>query len=255
MMSATTLPVRERPILFSGPMVRSILADQKTQTRRVMKPQPPEWIREFGYTCMTPPGHISGRGYWKGVPGEEGPGEKFFPCPHGAVGDRLWVRETFALQTCVDGEEPPFADGRPIWQRPESDWDGLLPLWTQPHYRATDPAPDLCCECERCAQCRDGDAAPHWRPSIFMPRWASRITLELTGVRVERVQEISEADAIAEGCSRDYNDVPWCTDQACTHRGAQWHFRSIWDSLNAKRGYGWDLNPWVWVLAFRRITP
>jgi len=211
-MSVTTLAVRERPILFSAPMVRSILADQKTQTRRVVKAA---HLRNLAL------GVRRARAEW---------GDSAFVdiairdvlervltlCPYGQHSDRLWVRETHY-----------------VWSAGYMDGTGR-----EISYRATEP-----------------DAPTTWTPSIHMPRWASRITLELTGVRVERVQEISEADAIAEGCSRDYNDVPWCTDQACTHRGAQWHFRSIWDSLNAKRGYGWDLNPWVWVLAFRRITP
>src|SRR5690348_12362489 len=83
--------MRERPILFSAPMVRALLAGTKTQTRRAVTPQPPEWCTEFGYTAFTPTGSISGRGRY----GNDGPAEKFFRCPYGIAGDRLWVRETW----------------------------------------------------------------------------------------------------------------------------------------------------------------
>lgn len=126
-------------------------------------------------------------------------------CPYGVPGDRLWVRET--------------------WQ----DW---CPTWSggrthRPAYRAT---PD-----ERGEPLR-------WRPSIHMPRWASRITLELTGVRVERLQAIDEAGAICEGFMYAGRGDDWQRPDS---------FRVLWDRLNSPRGYGWDMNPWIWVLEFR----
>jgi hypothetical protein len=92
-----------------------------------------------------------------------------------------------------------------------------------------------------------------WKPSIHMPRWASRILLEVTDVRVQRVQEISEEDALAEG-TRCHLDI-----EPKNHHDCSWsykeHFEKLWDSINAKRGYGWDVNPWVWAISFRRIRP
>lgn len=176
--------MKERPILFSGEMVRAILDGRKTQTRRVVKPQLGDL---FDYeTCSPKPS-----------------------CPYGAPGDRLWVRETFSL------------------------------LGGQAEYRATR---------------RMGEPAAPWRPSIFMPRWPSRIDLELTAVRVERVQDISEADAIAEGVK--FYDDP--------NTSAVKLFIALWDSINAKRRdprsgqilpYSWADNPRVWSLTFRRIRP
>jgi hypothetical protein len=204
-------------ILFSGPMVRAILEDRKTQTRRVMKPQPPEsttWDQESGLFVID--------GSCLGI---------MRSCPYGAPGDTLWVRETFALESCcsVDWYEPPFKDGRPLKVTDDPD-DGRF--WEQPHYRATDPTPELAYEDDE-----RGEPTCKWRPSIFMPRWASRITLTLTDVRVQRVQDISEADAIAEGMTIGL---------------AVWEYHELWDDLNAKRGYSWDANPWVWALSFRR---
>lgn len=179
---------RERPILFSGPMVRAILAGTKTQTRRVVKVEPGKL--DVGENPACP----------YGVPG----------------GSRLWVRETWY-------DDNATRDAEPI---PTSHDDFI-------HYRADGEAHD---------QFEELDGFLRWRPSIFMPRWASRITLEVTEVRVERLQEITEADAWAEGIAahvvRPIHD-----------------YAALWDSLNAKRGFGWDTNPWVWVVSFRRLTP
>ncbi len=168
----------EKPILFSGEMIRAVLDGRKTQTRRVVKPQPV--------------------GLWA-APGKS-------RCPYGQPGGRLWVRETFY---------------------PERSHRGPV------SYRATWP--------------RDDDPPDGgWKPSIFMPRWASRITLEIVSVRVEQVQDISEDDARAEG-------VDDGTGQ--TRPLHPYWFRALWDSINSKRGYGWEKNPWVWVVAFRRVIP
>lgn len=86
-----------------------------------------------------------------------------------------------------------------------------------------------------------------WKPSIHMPRWASRITLEVTGVRVERVRDITEDDARAEGANQDPIDGP---EQGGSYKLGFW---DIWDSINAKRGFGWEVNPWVWVYEFKRV--
>jgi len=174
----------EKPILFSAPMVREILEGRKTQTRRVVKPQPIEGfdIANNGRAEMYAPTCINKR-TGEMYPGKEVFGvadaEQGFPCPYAsALGDRLWVRET-------------FFDARPFKHQPlfaAMDLDYI--------YRAD-------------YAYREGKREPsviglhHWKPSIFMPRIASRITLEIVSVRVERLRDISEDDAIAEGLHRD----------------------------------------------------
>lgn len=185
--------MKERPIIFSGPMVWALLEGRKTQTRRVIKPQP---VNDF----------------WMGAH----LGEVFAKCPFGQIRSRLWVRETFGLQLEPCKEYP----------------NGLIV------YKADLP-PDSTFQYE------GGGSA--WRPSIFMPRWASRITLEITGVRVERVQDISELDIVAEGIRDTFDGKRFVP--------ADYHYKELWDSLNAKRGYSWDTNPWVWVLEFRVVQP
>jgi hypothetical protein len=194
------IKVRERPILFSGPMVRAILAGRKTQTRRVVKPQP----RGDGITTIN-----EAPGWWDVaiLPGGFDNGGCMpiaeIKCPYGQPGDRLWVRETFA---------PNYFDTGGTAYRAE---------WRQ-------YIDGICGE-------------PAWKPSTHMPRRFSRITLEITDVRVERLQEISEADAIAEGAQCP--GVP----ASLTDRGA---FAKLWNKINGP--FAWDDNPWVWVVAFRK---
>ena len=201
--------VKERPILFNGPMVRAILEGCKTQTRREIKNNP---LLNAGFTdeFILLPGNASA-----------------FVCPFGVVGDRLWVKETFAAwyRTCIEAplEYEVIAGNLSQWIEERGQQD------VQIAYRA------------------DGeDDEGGWRPSIFMPRWASRITLEITDVRVQRLQEITEEDARAEGCHPKINDsLPdWTAKES---------FKILWDSLNAKRGLDWDKNPWVWALSFKRV--
>ena len=138
-------------------------------------------------------------------------------CPYGQSGDRLWVREAWAhTHDSVEACRAEFEDA-------------LGPGMNGPFYRATDEAPYTL----------------RWRPSIHMPRWASRITLEVTGVRVERVQDITQEDCLAEGIAQ------WEEGYELT---AQEVFRKGWNALNMKRGFGWDTNPWVWVVSFRRLA-
>ena len=226
-----------KSILLTGEMVRSTLAGLKTKTRRPLKPQPegpPEGWYADAYN------HSDRWCFW-GPRGTKDSGRctlPLFKCPFGQVGDRLWVRETFCLEHQVEKDQlPPFDDRRPIrweYEGMESDPEGA-DRWIQPHYRATDPTPQLAYEDS------DGEPTVRWKPSIHMPRWASRITLEITDIRVERVQEITEEEAISEGFFPDDG----VSEVYC--------FSEAWDSLYAKKGLGVDDNPWVWVLTFRRV--
>jgi len=201
--------MKERPILLKDEMVRAILEGRKTQTRRMVKPQP---------TALTSDGLPFAQ-----TANDESFGRlgKVIACPYGQPGDRLWVRETFTDE----------AGG--IWPY----------LGEHISYRA-DPLQPLC---ER------------WTPSIHMPRWASRITLEITSVRVERLQSISYADAQAEGVQTETAD-PWfyhiTTERNVYDFAAdepQGSFRKLWESINGPGS--WAANPWVWVVEFKRVLP
>lgn len=191
--------MKERPILFSAPMVRAILAGNKTQTRRVMKPQP-AWIGEPSVPFKTPDADPKG----------------IIACTYGQPGDRLWVRESTKMRPFFPGSDAICgaysADDEPVLN--EQGFD--LAWWY------SKPA------------C----------PSIHMPRWACRIVLEIVGVRVERLNEISQADTVAEGMRA--NTGPWVH-----HTIAD--FRQLWGEINGKDS--WDSNPWVWVVEFKRIDP
>ena len=241
-----------KPILFTDEMVRAILAGRKTQTRRPVKPQPkdpPEGWYADAYN------HSDRWCFW-GPRGTKDSGRCTLPqfkCPFGKVGDRLWVRETFCLEHQVESDQPPpFTDGRPIrWEFAgmESDPEGA-DMWVQPHYRATDPTPELAYEDS------DGEPTVRWKPSLHMPRWASRITLEITEIRVERVQEITEEEAKAEGvlpCPHPISKDDECLDCYLDAGEYSCSFLNLWDQLYAKKGLGVDANPWVWVIGFRRV--
>ena len=237
--------MKERPILFSGPMVRAILDGHKTQTRRVVIPQP--WINDVGQWQWE---HKKGQhvAFHPDLDEQHYPGTKLqHVCPYGVPSTRLWVRETFVLESNLGlaglaEYPPPFGDTRPV-QWVDMPDEGLV--WSQPHYRATDPVPDLAYDDRDDPHCR-------WRPSIHMPRWASRITLEVEAVRVERLQEIDAYDAKAEGCDMH----PGSRDkQQSWEQEVLEEYEALWDILNAKRGYGWDTNPWVWVIGFKRVSP
>ena len=241
-MSAVT--VRERPILFSGPMVRAILEGRKTQTRRPVKGEPQvrllDRVRgDFPFhkinACagihaarLNKHGAVSvladDRENELGVK----PGEFEWLCPYGAPGDRLWVRETWRLQ---------FTGRDTIWEFP----DGAT--------MKRDLPDDADTHAKRLIQTGRGG----WRPSIHMPRWASRLTLEVVRVRVERLDVISEADAIAEGVY----PLPAGTDDDAEHFDASDHrtaYLSGWDSMYARKPeLQWKANPWVWVVEFKRV--
>jgi len=188
--------MKDHPILFSGAMVRAILDGKKTQTRRPLRFQPDG---RFAFTV------------YHGL-----------PCPYGAPGDRLWVRETWA-HDC-----PHCSDVR--CGNPDHIW-----------YRAS--------EANNVAKSFSG--AARWRPSIHMPRWASRLTLEVVSARVERLQLIAGRDVLAEGIDNSKSNP---------EMGARWEnmqrmaFQELWDSINGKRA-PWASNPCVWVVEFKKVQP
>ncbi|WP_243612964.1 hypothetical protein [Shimia aestuarii] len=207
----------DKPILFSGPMVRALLDGRKTQTRRVVKPQP-KWTSDAWH--------------WQSSRYDNGLGADYFHTPHVAgimsawvkampyaIGDRLWVREAHYLTDDGESEYAVFAEDEAgvaehlqnmqttMTSHPQIDWSKHIRL----------------------------------RPSIHMPRWASRLTLVVTDVRVQRVQEINRGDAMEEGC-------PF-PNMADGQNPRDW-FRALWDSLNACRNFGWDANPWVAAYTF-----
>lgn len=200
---------KDKPIMFSGSMVRAILDGRKTQTRRVIKPQPVG--SPAGLGC------IGGRGIGH-IFESEHTGGQIVRCPYGEPGDRLWVRETWA-------DEPGGPDDYPITVYAAD--------MAARHHNDVAHGPIF--------YLRSDYKPKRWRPSIYMPWWASRITLEVTGVRAERLRDISEADARAEGTTTNEIDL--------THRES---FQTLWDSINAKRGFGWEANPWVWAVEFKR---
>ncbi|EPV3838541.1 hypothetical protein Q4R42_16165 [Morganella morganii subsp. sibonii] len=214
--------MKERGIIFNADMVRAILDGRKTQTRRIMKPQPTPcdyidwrrnargghvWPSNIFRTMLHVEGELqNGDGGWKGLVGDT--------CPFGDIDDRLWVREAFQVGLCTESTIA---------------------------YKATHKPSDL----------EEGwHEKIKWRPSIHMPRWASRILLEITGVRVERLQSTSEEDAKAEGFDNSQSDaansIGWFEKPIRA-------FRRAWENIYGADG--WDSNPWVWVIEFRRVTP
>lgn len=223
--------IKERPILFSTPMLQAVLDGRKTMTRRVIKPQPPHEISDIFCDNDYFPTIIDRRGIEQPGPKTFGAydeyGEWGVKCPF-PPGTRLWVKENLIRIPWADG-----IDGIAYAADNEPAWDMTRPCrWV-------------------------------WKKnslsSMFMPRNLARILLEVTNVRVERVQEITEEDAIAEGfepvpCFCSERGAYGCTD--CMNTGrlepALLPFHDTWDDLNAKRGYGWLANPWVWVITFKR---
>ncbi|WP_261977364.1 ASCH domain-containing protein [Enterobacter roggenkampii] len=207
--------MKERGMIFNGEMVRAILDGRKTQTRRVMKPQPDpcpaprsgHWWPSNVFKTML---HVeeemqNGKGGWGGLVGDA--------CPFGAVGDRIWVRETWAEAGA----------GAPDLKLYRADYPEHVPT----HYENVPPADEI-----------------RWTPSIHMPRWASRLTLEITGVRVERLRDLSEDDAKSEGITPPSGGVLPGWEYRI-------NFRDLWMSI-----YGadnWEANPWVWVIEFKVV--
>ncbi len=258
----TMLEVRERPIPFTGEMIRAILADRKTQTRRVCKDahDGESWAASVhqdgsgtGWIAWWP-NPVSAEATAKAYPGDEG-----FRCPYGVPGDRLYVKEAWQTGSRLDSMN--------ATQIAEMSHDAG---WTQPAYCPVRYPLD-----GKCTQWGDNDARDFgdWgriRTSRFMPKWVARLWLEVTDVRVQRVREITREDVRAEGtpgmvcakhqcehCNGSGSNHTW--PDGCPHcepKGSGLnhtnHFRRLWDSINAARGYAWKGNPWVWCLTVKR---
>jgi hypothetical protein len=240
--------MKERPIIFSAEMVRAILDGRKTQTRRAIKPQPTGGVLGLRWD------HDMGKPSWidpHGCP---------VKCPYGRPGDRLWVREAFGFSRQDDDINEVervvcYKAGAPWYSILNDKSESLVHSGygrkVQPNHFVHHPA--------------------RWKSSIHMPRWASRITLEIKSVRVERLQDISESDARAEGVrrnwtgddlkgfagTRDYNEGldGWyrygASEDEPPCETARESFDTLWESI---KGPGsWDANPWVWVIEFQRI--
>jgi hypothetical protein len=212
--------VADRAILFSAPMVRAILAGTKTQTRRLVRHVPlgrAEWCPKVSTTGLA----------WVAYSELTGAAHEWGPHPaYAAPGDRLWVRETWAVSRVFDRTRPS--------EIPTNTRD--IPVW----WAADGIAEESWMNRGR------------WRPSIHMPRWASRLTLEVTSVRVERLQDISEEDAVAEGAAtpRAVKSMRLMHGGSAEHADARVWFKHLWDEINGTRA-PWASNPWVWVVGFR----
>lgn len=248
--------MKEHPILFSAPMVRAILDGRKTQTRRVVKHQPPEDWHPASYCELNgydrdgelSPDIVIG---WGAVNDD---GDYGIKCRYGRPGDHLWVRETWGYRGKSTSSADHFAT-ESVFLSYEADEDKCARRTVVvPNGSLTDPViSQSIVGLQQMEEEAYHDALNKWWerkkriPSIHMPRWASRITLEITDVRVERLNDISEADAIAEGC-KGVNCPP-------DHEGdlsPQEEFRDLWQSINAAK-HPWSSNPWVWVIAFKRV--
>ena len=230
------MDTKERPILFSAPMVRAILDGRKTQTRRVVTH---EWAhglrnrakfapcsgRDDFVTFSEPYSRWAEKPIWFYSWGNV----RWLSCPHGSPKDRLWVRETWAVQHEYDAAAPSEIDASARW-----------------HYAATEDLGGL-----------------RKRPSIFLPRLGSRILVEIIDVRVQRLQDISEDDARAEGIERvggEHSCSPWRNyllqpmAPAALNSSSPCHsFMTLWESINGTGS--WDASPWVWAITFRRLQP
>jgi len=209
--------IKERPILFSAPMVQAILEGRKAQTRRVVKKQPSDGFSPnvgfYNPTVIDKDGDLfPGPEIFGASDADEGRKSSY-----GMPLDKLWVRETFMYSLRGNDTEKGYEDGI------EYRADGTFKQIDFPKPIIKDDY--------------------KWRPSIHMPRWASRILLEITDIRVERLQDMSCMDAESEGLR-----------PRLTEGSALCQFPPLWDSLNASRGFSWNDNPWVWVVEFKRVT-
>jgi hypothetical protein len=233
--------MKERPILMNALSVRAIMRLDKAQTRRVINQIAPEWElnpdmeriyagtfkwdeHPWPWKMTNPHKRYDGRFgvFVQFQTHVDDYATSFYPCPYGNVSDRLWVRETWRVEPrCIRRNETSY----------------LL------DYRADPGCPTMAeVPADKASKyATDQKRGIKWRPSIFMPRWANRIMLEVTGVRVERVQDIAHKDVLAEGGPFGFS------------ASSDEDFSALWDSINAKRGFPYSINPWVWAVEFKRI--
>jgi len=208
--------MKERPIIFSSEMIRAILDNKKTQTRRPIKPQPDPFAiyAILNEDPLSKKPHLWISGYGDGNIWENPEFDPWFSCPY-AQGDILWVKETCAISRVGDVDGAPLCEPIVLYKA-----DGYPDGWESGYIQ---------------------------RSPIFMPKWASRIKLEITDIRVERIQDVSGQDVLCEGINSHVHPT---TDyfKYAQHEA----FARVWNSLWAKKGFGWNRNPWVWVIEFRR---
>lgn len=230
--------MRERPILFSAPMVRALLAGTKTQTRRVVKEPISGWLNNANGSHKVLDGQVFNYSF----------DEPLGTCPYGQPGDRLWVREAFRFAASLDrlspndvGEKALDAGYNTPWAPTQFEADGRRAgAW-----HGFDTPPTV-------------TTPGKLRPGIHMPRWVCRLVLEITGVRVERLNDISEEDADAECFGGDYPTrvlpelFPGHPDD-WSHLSIEQCFQRLWESINGAGS--WQANPWVWVVEFRVLHP
>jgi hypothetical protein len=210
--------VKQTPILFNDEMVRAILDGRKTQTRRALKVQPPTDGHQLLNVMDSTDRRQIGKSHWAVLNAKKtlviDGHKRFFSCPYGKLGDRLWVREAHAFVP-----QTAYRCSTGIYQQlnPNDNYEACV-------YREN----------------FDRSRSFSWRPSIHMPRWASRITLEVTDVRVEQLQDVSDSDAKSEGITVGKN-TPQAVDQFCR----------LWRDINGEES--WSANPWVWVIEFKRV--
>lgn len=221
--------MRERPILLNAEMVRAVLDGRKAQTRRMLTPRQLKMIDAAAsigecYPLESGQQHENSQSYYREW------------CPFGAVGDRLWVRETFRVHSRATDV------ATLVYKASEQQ------SWTQQTHRVP------------IAMCNKPAVVDKWTPSIHMPRWASRITLEITGVRVERLNNISEQDAASEGvgsavwfAAKGVPEEQWTSlGEHGAYRASHINsFASLWESIYGEES--WQANPWVWVIEFKRL--
>ena len=278
--------MKERPIIFSTQMVRSILAGRKTQTRRVVKN---DLLQNYPGTFDGMSGFFGKCGY-KGIVGNDfymrtknlRRRYKAAPecwhwvlvvhdekrtdhviqirCPYGAVGDELWVRETWRIVGWQEGE--PYylqykSDGT-FLDEPGDSSDYDEDKYLQYYIDCSDDCEKagLKLDSDECYSFKKSESPTRWRPSIFMPRWASRIQLRVTDISVERVQDITKDDIYAEGTETDefldLQEHAECVAPEGSHLPTiENEFQWMWNGINQKRGYGWEKNPWVWAVQFK----
>lgn len=210
--------MKERGMIFHAEMVRAILDGRKTQTRRPIK-----WKQ----TRFTEMAERDDGSLWPWAEDCERGGDIWFACPYGEIGDRIWVRETFRVHSRA-------TDVATLVYRAS-----VRNSWTEQTHRVP------------VAVCNKPATPEKWTPSIHMPRWASRITLEITDVRVERVQDISQRDAIAEGGPPDHPSFSKISREMGFSDWPRSWFAQTWWGIYGREA--WNTNPWVWVIEFKRV--